>query len=206
MSQRIFFCDGACSTNGTWAGGYGVVELSTAYSQTIDNLEPKYSLNFYKSEYCENTTNNREELKAMIEVFKQIEKYPAEDTFSIYSDSAYVVNMCNQWIWNWCKNGWQNNKKVTVENVDLVKELYNYLNKNFHKCQILKVKGHNGELGNELADALAANDSKKLKSLIEINNIAYDTLCYCPICDKEQLVIIFGNKGHCPICKHHINN
>lgn len=211
MNKRIFYTDGACSQNGTWAGGYGVVELSQGISQTIDNYIDRYSINFYKSEACEKTTNNREELKAMIEALKQIHKYidggEQNTKYVIYTDSAYVQNTCNTWIYNWSKNEWKNSKKVTVENVDLMKILYNYLTKNFLNCQITieKVKGHAGTLGNELADALAAGNIKKWKELINKYNIAYDDICYCPICNKEIEITIYGGHGHCSNCGHHLN-
>lgn len=179
MFTREFYVDGACSQNGTWAGGYGVVELSQVMSQTINSYIDRYSIEFYKSESCEKTTNNREELKAMIEALKQIHKYIESGeqniNYIIYTDSAYVCNTCNTWIYGWAKNGWKNSKKVTVENVDLIQELYKYLTKNFLNCQIIieKVKGHAGTLGNELADSLAARNEKKWKELIFKYNISF---------------------------------
>lgn len=204
MGKRTFWIDGACSQNGDWSGGYGIVELDTSYLETMEDYVPVYSMNFYKSEYCEKTTNNREEIKGMIEVLKIVDT-SKDSNFIIYSDSAYVVNMCNSWIWNWKNHNWKNSKNITVENVDLVKQLYKYLSKNFSKCQIRKVKGHNGILGNELADALASNNIKNFQKLLKDNKVAYDKECYCPICDKKLKVTIYGEKGKCPICGHHLN-
>jgi hypothetical protein len=45
---------------------------------------------------------------------------------------------------------------------------------------VSKIKGHSGELGNELADALATGDVKKMKKLMDNNNIP------CPIFNGEQ--------------------
>lgn len=180
MFTRTFYTDGACSQNGTWAGGYGVLELNHTLSETIDSYIDRYSIEFYKSETCEKTTNNREELKAMLEALKQIDKYietgEQNIKYIIYTDSAYVCNACNTWIYGWANNGWKNSKKVTVENVDLIQEIYKYLTKNFNNCQIsiLKVKGHNGELGNELADALASSNKKKWDFLITHFHILVD--------------------------------
>lgn len=212
MFTRIFWTDGACSQNGTWAGGYGVVELSHDLSQTMNEYIDRYSINFHKSGTCEKTTNNRMELTAMLEALKQIDKYiesNEQDTkYIIYTDSAYVQNSCCSWIYTWAKNSWQNSKKVIVENVDLMKEIYKYLTKNFNNCQIsiLKVKGHNNELGNELADALATSNRKKWKELILKFDIAYNDICYCPICDKDVETTIHSRIGHCPKCGHHLNS
>ena len=153
------YTDGACSGN-PGPGGYGLVILK-------DNNIIKYK----KFEFCDNTTNNREEMKAIIEAFKLADFcFPDEDIF-IYSDSAYCVNMIKDWIWNWSKNGWKNSKKKEVENIDLVKKIYNYINKEFYHCQVVKISGHSGKIGNEIADALATNNSKKYLKLIEDNNL-----------------------------------
>ena len=153
------YTDGACSGN-PGPGGYGLVILKD------DNI-----IKWRKSAFCANTTNNREEMKAIIEAFRLADFcFPNEDVF-IYSDSAYCVNMINDWIWTWANNEWKNSKKKEVENIDLVKEIYNYINKEFYHCQVVKISGHSGEIGNEIADALATNNSRKYLKLIEDNNL-----------------------------------
>ena len=153
-----FYVDGACKGN-PGPGGHGVV--------CIKDKEVIYS----HSEQCtENTTNNREELKAILHVFELAVKEDLRKVL-IYSDSAYCVNMINDWIWKWEKNNWKNSKKVTVENLDLVLLLHKYLNIDFFPCQVMKVKGHNGIVENELADALATNNIKKYKEILKINGL-----------------------------------
>lgn len=118
-------------------------------------------------------TNNQGELKALLLALEMTEKEFADETCIIYSDSAYVVNMCTSWIHNWAVNGWMNSKKQQVENYDLVRAIYRHLtrpNKNF---DIQKVPGHSGLIGNELADALASNNMLKFKSIIKQYNINY---------------------------------
>ena len=154
----VFYVDGSCKGN-PGAGGFGVVSLQ-------DN-EILYSY----SEYCDNTTNNREEMKAILHVFKLIDSSKVKDTVIIYSDSAYCVNMINDWIWKWADNDWKNSKKQTVENIDLVLKLYKYISKDFFPCQVVKVRGHVGEVANELADALATNNVKKFEKLLQMHNI-----------------------------------
>jgi ribonuclease HI len=78
----------------------------------------------------------------------------------------------------WARNNWMNTKKRTVENLDLVKELYNYLNIPFFNCQVVKCKGHMGEVQNELADALATNNATKWKQLIDCHNIIDNVSIY----------------------------
>lgn len=152
------YTDGACSGN-PGPGGYGLVIIQ-------DNI-----IKWEKSAQCEQTTNNREEMKAIIEAFKVADLYFPNEDVIIYSDSAYCVNMINDWIWNWARNGWKNSKKKEVENIDLVKEIYNYINKEFYHCQVVKISGHSGEVGNEIADALATSNSKKYFKIIKDNNL-----------------------------------
>ncbi len=157
--MNYLYTDGACKGN-PGPGGFGVVafENNTIYLQ-------------YK-EQCEQTTNNREELKAILHAFQIAEGAPNE-TFIVYSDSAYCVNMLNDWIWTWARNGWKNSKKKEVENIDLVKQLYNYISKDFFNCQVVKVSGHDGNIGNELADALATFNKNKYFKLIEKHSISH---------------------------------
>ena len=88
-----------------------------------------------------------------------------EEGYIIYSDSAYAVNSINDWIRGWAANGWVNSRKVTVENVDLMQEIYKYID--LDNYLLRKIRGHDGELGNELADAAATENSKKKEELIK---------------------------------------
>ena len=162
MSTKIFFTDGSCRKN-PGPGGYGVVSL------ILENEQLK--INTYISKQTEEqTTNNREEIKAILEVFRMAAE-DGENQYIIYSDSAYCVNMINDWIWNWAKNNWLNSKKVRVENYDLVLQLYSYISKDFFNCQIKKCSGHSSIIGNELADALATNNLNKFKKIVKDNLI-----------------------------------
>lgn len=156
--EKHYYSDGACKGN-PGPGGWGLVRVVYNQSNTPTIEEA------YRGEF-ENTTNNRMEMMAVLKCFELAAADPANQ-YICHSDSAYVVNMCNSWIRNWAKNGWLNSKKQTVENLDLVKEIYNYLNINFFNCQIVKCPGHCGLLENELADALATGDNKKWNTFIE---------------------------------------
>ena len=91
---------------------------------------------------------------------------------TIYSDSAFCVNMINDWIFTWQANGWSRKGNKPIENLDLVKELYDLLynkcTKNFPTLQIevKKTKGHDGILGNEIADALATQNLMLIERIL----------------------------------------
>ena len=155
MSKFHIYTDGSARFN-PGPGGWGMIVMNEEGSEIL----------CVESGYEDYVTNNRMELKAMICALCYAESHP-RDTFTIISDSAYVVNSCNSWIRGWAANGWRNSKKVTVENVDLMKALWGYLSREFPNFEIKHCKGHNGDLGNELADALATKDLKKFENLIE---------------------------------------
>lgn len=144
----IIYVDGSCPSNGrkdNSGGGFGVVCLS-------DNKTPIY---FYSKRCKTPTTNNREEMKAI--VFSLLRFGYENTTPTVYSDSAYCINTFNDWMYRWKKNNWllTGSKKPTPpENLDLVKLYYNYINKGY-KINLQKVKGHSGVEWNELADKLA---------------------------------------------------
>lgn len=173
---KIFYTDGACSGN-PGPGGFGVVEFDYGDDKCLGHHfeEPQKPSYFYAHKE-DHTTNNRMELEAILHAFRiadaalieaEEKKYDAD--IVIYSDSAYAVNMLNSWIFSWEANGWRRSKNQPIENLDLVKTLYNYINKNSFKSQVRVVKcpGHKGVWGNELADALATGDMNRYNKLLE---------------------------------------
>ncbi len=131
------YTDGACSGN-PGKGGWGSILI---YGDVVKEL----------SGGEDNTTNNRMELKAVIEALKAL-KSPCD--VEIYSDSAYVVNAFTQkWIDNWIKNNWKTADKKSVKNVDLWQELLVLIKT--HNVTFKKVKGHSDNELNERCDKLA---------------------------------------------------
>lgn len=144
----IFYTDGACSGN-PGPGGFGVA---------IYNDDG--SLNSTYSEQCDNTTNNREEIKAILYVMQIYGEPWCEGARPlVYSDSAYCVNMFNDWIFKWANNNWKRSKNQEILNLDLVKKYY-LLYEQGHRIDLRKVNGHHGIEGNEIADALAKGTYK----------------------------------------------
>lgn len=157
MKVRIF-TDGACSEN-PGPGGWAAVFNTTSKCHTFSGNEQL-------------TTNNRMELRAVIEAFKRIVRmesqfYKPKHEYDIYSDSAYVVNTINNhWIEAWQKNNWQTTKHEDVKNRDLWEEfskLKAKANKLGISITIHKIKGHAGNTFNELVDKLAKEESMKAK-------------------------------------------
>ena len=141
------YTDGACSQNGTWIGGYGAVLIFGEHTKKISGAE-------------KDTTNNKMELKAVIEGLKCLKR---RVDVTIYTDSAYVFNAFNEnWIEKWQKENWKNSQKKDVLNKDLWLELIELTNK--HKVSWQKVKGHADNKYNNLCDKLATTAISQYKS------------------------------------------
>ena len=152
----VIYVDGSCNGNGKAvnSGGFGVVVL--------DNNE---NIIYTYSERCENTTNNREELKAIIYAMEHYGKQSLLDwneIIVVYSDSNYCVQTLNEWMFNWERNGWIKSDKKIPENLDLIKKYFNLYQKGY-RIDLRKIKGHAGHKFNEMADGLATGKVQPTK-------------------------------------------
>ena len=147
----IYYTDGSCNNNGYFPnkGGYGVV--------AFDNDE-KYVVKAW-SQLSENTTNNREEMKAILFIMdnfgvKVSGSENEEEIPYVFTDSAYAYNTFTNWMFKWAKDNWTKSNGDIPENLDIIQFFYK-LYQEGHRINLIKTKGHCGILGNELADWLA---------------------------------------------------
>jgi ribonuclease HI len=140
MDKIIIYTDGACQVHLSKIGGYGAVLQYKDYIKKI-----------YGSEL--NSSNNRMEIKAVIEALKCIKT--THIPIEIFSDSEYVVKCFQEcWYHKWLYNGWRS-AKSKVKNVDLWKELIDLVERQ-DDIHFFKVKAHAGIELNEMADNLAS--------------------------------------------------
>ena len=139
------YTDGSCRSNPGGPGGFGVVVL-----------DDKGNLLLTHQEKSENTTNNREELKAILWAMIKYGKSAAAGSNPpvVYSDSAYCVNTLTSWMFSWEIRGWLKSDNKPPENLDLIKAYFECWKKGY-TINLQKVKGHAGNKWNELADRLA---------------------------------------------------
>ena len=138
------YTDGACSSNGTpdAKAGYGV------WFDTFNSIViPDISQRVWGAQ-----TNQRAELMAAVTGLKAVIDAGYERV-TLYTDSMYVCDGATSWVKNWLAKDFRNNRKNPISNQDLWKELIT-LSKDI-EIDYVKVKGHSGDMGNELADALA---------------------------------------------------
>ena len=136
MERIKIYTDGACRGN-PGRGGWGVFIMNGKDSKKIYGGKIE-------------TTNNEMELTAAI---KGLESFKSSSDLDLYTDSKYVMDGINKWIHTWKKNGWKTANRKPVKRSNLWMEL-DKLN-NFHDVKWYWVKGHSGDMGNDMADELA---------------------------------------------------
>jgi ribonuclease HI len=139
------YADGACKGN-PGAGGWGALLSWGDTKKEIFGGEA-------------NTTNNRMELRAVIESLKLLKR---DCRVIVYTDSSYVQKGISEWIHGWKRNGWRTADKKPVKNDDLWRELDQLAKQ--HQVDWRWVKGHAGHPGNERADALANLGVEQLRA------------------------------------------
>ena len=105
-----------------------------------------------RSGYERYTTNNRMELRAVIEGLRHVITLQARDAVTVFTDSEYVRKGITEWIIRWKNNGWKTSAKKPVKNADLWREL-DSLNEQLPTTWQW-VKGHAGNALNEVCDQL----------------------------------------------------
>lgn len=135
-TRVVIYTDGACSGN-PGPGGWGALLHYQGHEKELNGGEAL-------------TTNNRMELRAVIEALRSL-KRPCH--IDVYTDSKYVMDGIEKWIAAWKARGWKTADKKPVKNQDLWEQLDAEVSR--HQVKFHWVKGHNGHPENERVDALA---------------------------------------------------
>jgi len=131
------YSDGFCEPN-PGEGGYGAIIIypNGTEKRICDGVS--------------DTTNNRMELLGAI---VGIEEIKGKQYIALFSDSKYVVNGTNKWLYNWKKKG------RVMKNMDLWDRIWNLKKK--HNIDAFWVPGHSGIKYNEIADQLSEEGYRK---------------------------------------------
>lgn len=130
----VYYTDGSASPN-PGPGGYAVILNGKPVAL---GTEPDGS----------QTTNIRMEGFAIMAAIK----HAAGERCQIFTDSEFWINVITIWSLGWEKNGWRK-KGGEIKNLDIVRQicpLYRASN-----AQLIWLRGHAGDPGNELADEWA---------------------------------------------------
>jgi ribonuclease HI len=129
MRKVEIYSDGSCLVNPGGAGGYAAIILvDGVIVREVSGYEPS-------------TTNNRQELRGVIEGLKALN---SNSVVTVYSDSKYVVDGASKWIYGWIKKGF-----AGIKNPDLWRDLLEA--QKGHTVTYRWVRGHNGNPMNERA-------------------------------------------------------
>tara|TARA_Y100001968_G_C19306578_1_gene691944 strand:+ start:76 stop:555 length:480 start_codon:yes stop_codon:yes gene_type:complete len=138
--------DGACSGN-PGPGGWGaLIRFNDGSVEEFGGFEPQ-------------TTNNRMELFAALELLKRLKHLPRQENLTIRTDSQYLINGLNTWIKGWKQKGWKTSSGKAVLNQDLWGALDLA---RIQGVELEYVKGHSGDRDNDRVDKIAVSFSKKV--------------------------------------------
>lgn len=135
----IYYTDGSCEPN-PGAGGFAVIK---DMKPAILGGEPSGA----------ETTNIRMEGWAIVAALKDA----GGKACQIYTDSEFWIKVITKWSLPWEANGWKK-KGGPIKNLDIVQEVCPLYKAS--KAELIWVRGHNNDPGNELADHWA-NQARK---------------------------------------------
>ena len=141
------YTDGSC-LKAHGSGGYAYVLIydgrTTSYIRTASGS--------YR-----NTTNNRMEMTAIIKGLQMLTK---RCSVCVYTDSKMISDMFNKHIIDkWVECHFRRDKKL--KNEDLWRNLLNETGR--HDITFIHVKGHSGNLMNDMCDKLAYEAAKNIE-------------------------------------------
>ncbi len=135
----IYYTDGSASPN-PGPGGFSVVSDG---KPVVLGGEPSGA----------ETTNIRMEGFAILSALKHAGSEPCQ----IYTDSEFWINVITKWSLGWEAAGWKK-KGGEIKNLDIVQEVCPLYRAS--QAELVWVRGHVGDEGNELAD-LWANKARE---------------------------------------------
>lgn len=142
MKKVCIYTDGACSGN-PGPGGWAAILSCMGREKELSGGERE-------------TTNNRMELRAVIEALSAL-KEPCE--VELWTDSQYIARAINEgWLAGWKRRGWRR-KEGELKNSELWQRLDALLGE--HRVTVNWLRGHDGQEQNERCDALAVAERDK---------------------------------------------
>lgn len=131
-SMIVYYTDGSASPN-PGPGGFAVIKNGVPHVLGSEEGD---------------TTNIRMEGRALIAAMED----SAGEACQIYTDSEFWINVITKWAPGWAAKGWKK-KGGEIKNLDLVQEAYELYGQS--EAELIWVRGHEGDEGNELADEWA---------------------------------------------------
>lgn len=174
-THAVFYTDGGCRPGSRGTGGWGVhgyffkdekakqgtglsIALPTSLGYKMrENGIPEVTLTHYvdaSGTLAGEATNNQAEIKALTAAMEMIRDHNLKSAV-LLSDSQHALQGASEWMTGWAKNNWVKKDGQQVGNIEFWKDCYAVKTQLDEKEVDLKlqwVKGHNGDLGNYMAD------------------------------------------------------
>jgi len=99
------------------------------------------------------TTNNRMEMRAVMEGLRFVKENSEGAEITLYTDSEYVKKGATEWIHGWQKNNWRTAARKEVLNKDLWQEMLEVISGLNISWKV--IPGHAGIDANERCDVIA---------------------------------------------------
>ena len=143
MNTYTIYTDGACHNNGSpfAQAGWGAV-LTNPQGDSLEIAGPVPE--------GQPQTNSRAELMAVAEA---LERCTQPAPIILHTDNEYIAKALQGWLASWKAKGWKKSDKKPPKHLDLWQRLDQLMQEK--DVTVCWVRGHNGTLGNERADALA---------------------------------------------------
>jgi ribonuclease HI len=152
-TRLVAATDGSCIGNGRGPGGWAWI--------TEDGRQ--------SSAGALNTTNNRMELRAVLELLTATNHC---EPLVIQTDSAYVIGIFTQWLEGWRSRGLRTASGELPDNLELIEAIDGLLRDRIVTFE--KVPGHAGHPLNERADALALAAARRAEAELTRRESAED--------------------------------
>lgn len=187
----VLYTDGGADNNGDKIGGFGVHgywynEKPTKSNSGCKNgcptkdgfstekVEPDKKVNVlayvdFLGGLPTPTTNNIAEMTAVMWALHLSTLYPIK-SLKILMDSEYVLRGLTEYILNWANNNWMTSKNVPVANKELwiiLDDIYQEVRHVYltpKTVELIKIKGHSNNIGNDKADELATAGAWALRN------------------------------------------
>lgn len=177
-THAVLYTDGGCKPSrgiGGWGmhgflftleeakQGTGNPKITPTPNGYVPSLggKPPISLTHYVDGFgslIPESTNNAAELTAAIRAMECV-RHQGIKHLIIKTDSAYTLDGMTTWMYGWAKNNWTKPDGSAVVNMDIWKQAFQLrtdLESEGGTLKLVKVKGHSGIFGNELADQNAS--------------------------------------------------
>lgn len=145
MDPVLIYTDGACSGNPGPGGWAAVLAYPDGRVVELGGGEAR-------------TTNNRMELRAVIEALMLARSFEGE--IRLFADSTYVLHGIKTWVAGWRRRGWKTSTGEPVMNRELWEALWALTEELKGRLALSYIRGHTGHPAHDRIDQIAVAFSK----------------------------------------------